>query len=64
MVVFRKESSPAHGLGETDQAFDWLSRAVQERSGWIAYLPRDPRLDALHGETRFDTLRATRVNRG
>ena len=30
-----------------------LSQAVQERSGWIAYLPRDPRLDALHDDARF-----------
>jgi len=43
-------------LSEHDEAFRWLSRAVQERSGWIAYLPRDPRLDALHADSRFATL--------
>jgi Flp pilus assembly protein TadD len=45
-------------LAQTDAAFEWLSRAVQERSGWIVYLPRDPRLDCLHGDPRFDKLRA------
>jgi hypothetical protein len=35
-------------LGETDHAFKWLTLAVQERSGWIAYLRVDPRLGDLH----------------
>jgi tetratricopeptide (TPR) repeat protein len=43
-------------LGEHDQAFEWFQRAVQERSGWIAYLRVDPRLDALHVDPRFDRL--------
>ena len=46
-------------LGGTDEAFRWLSRAVEERSGWIAYLPRDPRLDALHNDPRFGRLRVS-----
>jgi hypothetical protein len=29
---------------------------VHERSGWIAYLRVDPRLDALHTDPRFDSL--------
>src|SRR5512145_1204715 len=43
-------------LGEQDQAFRWFKRAIQERSGWIAYLRVDPRLDALHADPRFDNL--------
>jgi adenylate cyclase len=43
-------------LGEQHQAFRWFRRAVQERSGWIAYLRVDPRLDALHTDPRFDIL--------
>jgi hypothetical protein len=43
-------------LGEQDQAFRWFKRAIQERSGWIAYLRVDPRLDALHTDSRFDSL--------
>jgi hypothetical protein len=45
-------------LGERDQAFRWLERAIQERSGWIAYLRVDPRLDALRADGRFDRLAA------
>jgi hypothetical protein len=29
---------------------------VQERSGWIAYLRVDPRLDQLHTDPRFTEL--------
>jgi serine/threonine-protein kinase len=43
-------------LGDLDDAFTWFARAIQERSGWIAYLRVDPRLDALHHEPRFDRL--------
>ena len=43
-------------LGDDDHAFKWLTRAVHERSGWIAYLRVDPRLDALHADPRFDSL--------
>jgi tetratricopeptide (TPR) repeat protein len=55
--LFAYEIAVIHSsLGQTDDAFLWLSRAVEERSGWIAYLPRDPRLDALHGDPRFAAL--------
>ena len=43
-------------LGDHDEAFRWFRRAVQERSGWIAYVRVDPRLDALHTDPRFDSL--------
>jgi tetratricopeptide (TPR) repeat protein len=43
-------------LGERNQAFTWLERAVKERSGWIAYLRVDPRLDNLYADPRFDSL--------
>jgi hypothetical protein len=43
-------------LGDADRAFAWLGRAVQERSGWVAYLRVDPRLDGLHADPRFDDL--------
>ena len=45
-------------LGDEDKAFAWLVRAVQERSGWIAYLRVDPRLDHLHDDLRFQNLLA------
>jgi TolB-like protein/Tfp pilus assembly protein PilF len=43
-------------LGNRDDAFAWLTRAVRERSGWIAYLRVDPRLDALRSDPRYDSL--------
>ena len=43
-------------LSDVDTAFAWLARAVQERSGWIAYLPVDPRLEALNADARFTAL--------
>ena len=43
-------------LGNLDEAFKWLTRAVQERSGWIAYLSVDPRLDVLRDDPRFKNL--------
>ena len=56
--LFAYEIGVIHAaLGQHDNAFEWLARAVQERSGWIAYLPRDPRLDILHGDRRFAQLR-------
>jgi serine/threonine-protein kinase len=44
-------------LGEKDAALEWFSRAVRERSGWIAYLYVDPRLDDLKADPRFQQLR-------
>jgi TolB-like protein/Tfp pilus assembly protein PilF len=41
------------GLGEIEQALDWLEKAVRERSVWIASLPIDPRFDTLRREPRF-----------
>jgi tetratricopeptide (TPR) repeat protein len=43
-------------LADDGHAFRWLTRAVQERSGWIAYLKVDPRLEALHADPRFAAL--------
>jgi tetratricopeptide (TPR) repeat protein len=44
------------GLGWTDQAFDWLYKALEERSGWLAYLNVEPRVDTLRRDSRFDDL--------
>jgi TolB-like protein/tetratricopeptide (TPR) repeat protein len=55
--LFAYELGAIHAaLGDHDEAFEWFTRAVQERSGWIAYLRVDPRLDDLHGDPRFDRL--------
>ncbi|HTA43242.1 MAG TPA: protein kinase [Bryobacteraceae bacterium] len=41
------------GLGELDEAFRWLQNVEQDRSEWFAAINVDPRLDALHADTRF-----------
>ena len=47
------------GLGEPDQAFDWLEKAYAERSSGfsgLVYLNTDPRLDGLRSDPRFQDL--------
>jgi tetratricopeptide (TPR) repeat protein len=44
------------GLGEADRALGYLERARVRRSGWMAYLEVDPRLDSLREEPRFQAL--------
>jgi serine/threonine protein kinase/tetratricopeptide (TPR) repeat protein len=46
------------GLGEKDQAFDWLQRAYQDRAAWMIYLKVDPLFDPVRSDPRFiDLLR-------
>jgi len=44
------------GLGARDQAFDWLEKAYQERSYFLAYLKVSPAADPLRADPRFDDL--------
>lgn len=44
------------GLGEKDQAFEWLEKAYQERSSVLAYLQVDPRIANLRDDPRYETL--------
>jgi len=46
----------AAGLGDSDQAFAWLDKAYQERSGWMPWLKHEPLLDSLHQDARFNDL--------
>jgi hypothetical protein len=43
-------------LGEKDEAFTWLDRAVEERSHWLVWLALDPRWNLLRADTRFREL--------
>lgn len=45
------------GLGDKDQAFAWLNKAVVGRSHWLVWLNRDPRFDRLRSDPRFDDLK-------
>jgi hypothetical protein len=49
------------GLGENDQALNWLEKAYEERFNRLAYLRREPTWDPLRSDPRFaDLLR--RIN--
>jgi TolB-like protein/Flp pilus assembly protein TadD len=41
------------GLGEKDQAFEWLEKAYDDRSVWMTFLKVDPRLDSLRSDPQF-----------
>jgi len=40
-------------LGDRDQAFAWLDRAVKERTHWLLWLNRDRRWDPIRSDPRF-----------
>jgi non-specific serine/threonine protein kinase len=46
--------------GETEQALDCLERALKANFGLMEWIERDPDLDNLRGETRFQELLAGR----
>ena len=46
------------GLGERDQALQWLEKAYEERSPWIPWLNVEPKFDHLRSDPRLlDLLR-------
>jgi TolB-like protein/Flp pilus assembly protein TadD len=44
------------GLGERDEALQWLERAFEERSGFMAFMRVEPVLDPLREDSRFNDL--------
>lgn len=44
------------GLGDKDQAINWLEKAYQDKSFWIATLKANPQFDILRNDPRFKTL--------
>lgn len=44
------------GLGERDQAFQWLERSLQDHAWDITYLKVDPLMDNLRSDPRFADL--------
>jgi TolB-like protein/Tfp pilus assembly protein PilF len=44
------------GLGEKDQAFEWLEKAYEEHDQGLSFLKVDPTLDPLRSDPRFQDL--------
>jgi TolB-like protein/Tfp pilus assembly protein PilF len=44
------------GLGNKDQAFEWLEKAFTERSADLVHINGDPRFDSLRSDARFRNL--------
>jgi len=44
------------GMGDKDQAFAWLDRAYEERSGYLMEIHVDPMFDPLRSDPRFHAL--------
>jgi tetratricopeptide (TPR) repeat protein len=44
------------GLGENDQAFEWLEKAKTEHDPFLIYIKTDPNFDSLRGERRFQAV--------
>ena len=44
------------GLGDHEQMYRWLGRAVEERSGFLAFINAEPLFDGLRAEPRFMSL--------
>lgn len=43
-------------LGRLDETFEWLEKAMLEKSGWLVYLKTDRRFDSLRGDQRFEAV--------
>jgi TolB-like protein/class 3 adenylate cyclase/Tfp pilus assembly protein PilF len=44
------------GLGQTDEAFEWLEKGYEKRDTWLVELAVEPALDPLRSDPRFDDL--------
>ena len=44
------------GLGNRNEAFDWLGKAFEDRSVGLVYLKVDPMFAPLAGDPRFTDL--------
>jgi hypothetical protein len=44
------------GLEEKDRAFEWLQKAFEERSWYVALLGVEPHMDPLRSDPRFVDL--------
>ena len=44
------------GLGEKDEAFQWLEKAYEDRSGLLVHAKAEPDFDSLRSDPRFTDL--------
>ena len=44
------------GLGELEQTFEWLEKAVADRSDWLVWIGVEPAFDDLRSDSRFLSL--------
>lgn len=45
------------GIGNVERAFEWLQRAYDDRSIWLAsFVIGDPSFDSLRTDSRFDRI--------
>ena len=44
------------GLGQTDEALNWLEQAITERDGWLVSINSFPRFESLRGDPRFESI--------
>jgi serine/threonine-protein kinase len=44
------------GLGDLDEALDWLEKAYEERDTYMVHLNIDPTFDCLRSHPRFIAL--------
>ena len=49
------------GLGEPDEAMQWLEKGYEERSNWMSFLKVDPVWDPLRNDARFRNLLEKKV---
>ena len=47
------------GLGENDEAIEWLYRATETRTDWPFFLPVDPVTDSIRSDPRYKELLRT-----
>ena len=43
----------ALALGDTERALNWLEKSVEDRDGWLGFLPGNRHLEALRSNPRF-----------
>lgn len=41
------------GMGEKEQTFLWLNKAIEERSNWLVWLKSDPRWAPIYSDKRY-----------